>query len=190
VTRPVPGRDEVLIALGSNLEPREEHLGWALEALAGTLVLTRASSIVETPPLGHPGQGPYLNMVVRGTTDLEPHALLEKLLEIEEVRGRTRTVPGAARTLDLDLLFHGNRVIGEPGLILPHPRWAERRFVVEPLLEVAPGFRDPESGLPLAEAARPELFSGWIRRVAPPPKLPAPPTPSPGSPAPSPTSPT
>jgi 2-amino-4-hydroxy-6-hydroxymethyldihydropteridine diphosphokinase len=185
VTRPVPGWDEVLIALGSNLEPREEHLRWALEALAEAVVLTRASSVVETPPLGHPGQGPYLNMVVRGTTELGPHALLERLLEIEKTRGRTRTVPGAARTLDLDLLFHGDRVIREPGLTLPHPRWAGRRFVVEPLLEVAPGFRDPESGLPLAEAARPELFTGWIRKVAPPPELPALPRPSPGSPAPS-----
>lgn len=179
---------EALIALGSNLEPREEHLRWALEALAESVVLTRASSIVETPPLGHPGQGPYLNMVVRGTTDLGPHALLEKLLEIEKARGRARTVPGAARTLDLDLLFYGGRVIREPGLTVPHPRWAGRRFVAEPLLEVAPDFPDPESGLPLTEAVRPELFTGWIRKVASPPELPASPVPTSGSPAASPPS--
>lgn len=167
------GPEEVLLALGSNLEPREEHLLAGLRGLASAMTVTSASSIVETPPLGVQGQGPFLNMVVRGTTDLEPADLLAHMLEVERRLGRVRTVPGGPRTLDLDLLFYGARILRDEGLTIPHPRWAERRFVVEPLLEIAPDFRDPVTGRSISEAARPGAFTGWLRRWAPPPSLPA-----------------
>lgn len=168
-----PGPEEVLVALGSNLGPREAHLRSALKGLAGVMELARASSIVETPPLGDPDQGPFLNMVVRGTTALEPDSFLNELEALERAAGRVRSTPGAPRTLDLDLLFYGERVIRTDRLIVPHPRWAGRRFVVEPLLEVASDLRDPDSGRPIPEAARPREFTGWLRPWAPPPELPA-----------------
>jgi 2-amino-4-hydroxy-6-hydroxymethyldihydropteridine diphosphokinase len=171
VTSGAPSRESVVVALGSNLGDREGHLRGALGGLRGIMEVTAASSVVETPPLGDRDQGPFLNMVVRGTTALEPEAFLDGLESLEELAGRIRSRPGGPRTLDLDLLFYGDRVIRSDRLTVPHPRWAGRRFVVEPLLEVAGDLRDPESGLPLAEAARPDEFTGWLRRWAPPPDL-------------------
>ena len=86
------------------------------------------------------------NGVVIGMTDLEPRALLEALLAIERERGRERPHAGAARTLDLDLIFYGDHVIDEPGLVVPHPRFRERRFVLAPLADVAGEWIDPVTG--------------------------------------------
>jgi 2-amino-4-hydroxy-6-hydroxymethyldihydropteridine diphosphokinase len=167
-------RELVVVALGSNLGSREDHLLEGLGGLARIMEITAASSIVETPPLGDQDQGPFLNMVVRGTTGLDPYAFLEGLASLEKEAGRVRSRPGGPRTLDLDLLFYGDRVIRSADLTVPHPRWAGRRFVVEPLLEVAGDLWDPGSGLPISQAARPEEFTGWLRHWAPPPALPRP----------------
>ena len=93
----------------------------------------------------------FLNAAASGETSLEPRALLESLLAIEHERGRERPAPNAPRTLDLDLILFGDRVIVEPGLIVPHPRFRERVFVLEPLAEVAPELRDPVTGRTVAE---------------------------------------
>jgi 2-amino-4-hydroxy-6-hydroxymethyldihydropteridine diphosphokinase len=92
-------------------------------------------------------QPPYLNAAVVGTCGLPPEALLARLLELETTRGRRRDTLRAARTLDLDLILYGSLVIDRPGLLVPHPRFRERRFVLEPLAEIAPDMRDPVSGL-------------------------------------------
>lgn len=133
---------DAFVALGSNLEPRQAHVEYALQALAHlpqTLLVT-CSRIIQTEPVGPPGQGPYLNGVVHLRTGLPPAVLLARLLEIEQARGRDRRreVRFGARTLDLDLLLYGNRQIDEPGLRVPHPRMAEREFVMGPLEEIAP----------------------------------------------------
>jgi 2-amino-4-hydroxy-6-hydroxymethyldihydropteridine diphosphokinase len=86
-----------------------------------------------------------------GETALAPRALLEALLAIEQERGRERPYLNAPRTLDLDLILAGDTVVEEPGLVLPHPRFRERRFVLEPLAAVAPELRDPVSGRTVAE---------------------------------------
>jgi 2-amino-4-hydroxy-6-hydroxymethyldihydropteridine diphosphokinase len=88
----------------------------------------------------------FLNGVVVGDTGLSARALLDRLLEIELADGRERSAAGAARTLDLDLILYGSARLDEPGLVVPHPRFRERLFVLEPLAELEPGWVDPVSG--------------------------------------------
>jgi 2-amino-4-hydroxy-6-hydroxymethyldihydropteridine diphosphokinase len=96
-------------------------------------------------------QPPFLNAAAAGETTLAARALLDALLAVERERGRERPHPNAARTLDLDLVLFGDGVIDEPGLVVPHPRFRERRFVLEPLAEVAPRMVDPVTGETIAE---------------------------------------
>jgi 2-amino-4-hydroxy-6-hydroxymethyldihydropteridine diphosphokinase len=108
----------------------------------------RVSSVHETEPVGveGPPQPPFLNAAVVAETSIPPRALLHRLLGIERRAGRTRPYPGAPRTLDLDLILYGDERIEEPGLIVPHPRFRDRLFVLEPLAELAPAWRDPVTG--------------------------------------------
>lgn len=139
------------VALGSNLGDRETHLRWAIAALRPILTNLRVSRLRETEPVGVPGPQPnYLNAVVVGTPALGPSALLAVLLGLERERGRVRSESNAPRTLDLDLLFYGQQVINEPGLTVPHPRVRERRFVLEPMVDLDPGWVDPVTGRTVA----------------------------------------
>lgn len=141
----------VAIALGSNLGDRRAHLVWAVDELSITLSGLRASAIIETPAFDVPDvQPPYLNAVVIGTTDRPAEALLDNLLAIEERRGRSRPSARAPRTLDLDLVLYGGEVIDTPSLTVPHPRFRERRFVLEPLAQLAPEWIDPVTGHTMA----------------------------------------
>ena len=101
-------------------------------------------AVVDPQPL-------YLNAAAVGETSLSPHALLDALLAIERERGRERPHVNAPRTLDLDLILFGDLVLEEPGLVVPHPRFRERRFVLKPLCAIAPDLRDPVSGRTIAE---------------------------------------
>lgn len=135
------------IALGSNLGDREAHLAFAVARLSSLLSNLHQSSWHDTAPVGvAPDQPRYLNGVVVGDTPLTARALLRELLAIEAAAGRARPSPMAPRTLDLDLILFGNERIREAGLVVPHPRFRERLFVLEPLAEVAPGWIDPDSG--------------------------------------------
>lgn len=143
---------QVAIALGSNLGDRRAHLEWAVDRLGRILSNIRSSSFIETEPVDVPDpQPPYLNSAVVGETALEPKALLEALLALERERGRERLSPRAARTLDLDLILYGDLVLTGPDLIVPHPRFRERRFVLEPLAEIAGEWTDPVTGRTLRE---------------------------------------
>ncbi len=93
----------------------------------------------------------YLNAAAVGSTELAPRAVLEVLLGIERERGRERPAPNAPRTLDLDLILYGDLVVDEPDLIVPHPRFRDRAFVLEPLAEIAPELVDPVTGASVAE---------------------------------------
>lgn len=156
-SRPV----RVAVALGSNLGDRASHLTWALDALGAVLTTLRHSPFDNTAPVGVPDQQPdYLNAVAVGLTRLSPRALLETLLRLEAERGRVRPGVRAARTLDLDLILYGNQVIDEPGLVVPHPRFRERDFVLGPLAALAPRWRDPESGRTLASMWRTRRLPG------------------------------
>lgn len=142
-----PGSTRVAIALGSNLGDRQANLAFGLSALPGFITHLRQSTWHDTDPVGVAGEQPrYLNGVVVGETGITARELLDRLLEIEALAGRTRTTPMAPRTLDLDLIFFGDKKIEEPGLLVPHPRFRERLFVLEPLAEVAPDWIDPVTG--------------------------------------------
>jgi 2-amino-4-hydroxy-6-hydroxymethyldihydropteridine diphosphokinase len=140
----------VAIALGSNLGDREAHLAFAVGRLATVLLNLRRSTWYDTAPVGVGEQPRYLNGVVVGETGLSARALLDRLLEIEREDGRQRPAPGASRTLDLDLILYGSARVNEPGLAVPHPRFRERLFVLEPLAELVPGWVDPVSGDPVS----------------------------------------
>jgi len=136
----------VAIALGSNLGDRASHLQYAVTRLSSILTSVKVSHWLETEPVGVGPQPNFLNGAVVGHTELSARELLERLLAIERERGRERPFPGAPRTLDLDLILYGNQVVDEPGLVVPHPRFRQRRFVLEPLAEVAPDLIDPLTG--------------------------------------------
>jgi 2-amino-4-hydroxy-6-hydroxymethyldihydropteridine diphosphokinase len=145
----VPSR--LAIALGSNLGDRERYLRDAVDALGAFITDVRVSSFHDTEPAGVGPQPRFLNAAVVGETSLDPRALLTRLLEIEQRFGRNRPHPGAARTLDLDLILYGDEVVDESDLIVPHPRFRERRFVLAPLAEIAAAWRDPVTGKTVGE---------------------------------------
>jgi 2-amino-4-hydroxy-6-hydroxymethyldihydropteridine diphosphokinase len=135
----------VAIALGSNLGDRERILRAAIASLEGILHPLRVSSFYQTAPVGVAGEQPdFLNAAAAGQTSLSAHELLRTLLATEAAFGRQRPHPGAARTLDLDLILYGDAIIDDPPeLIVPHPRFRERLFVLEPLAGVAGNWTDP-----------------------------------------------
>lgn len=139
--------EDVFIGLGSNLGDRAAELDRAFDAIARlpATALVARSSYYESAPLDAPG-GDYLNAVARVRTSLAPLDLLHALQGIEQAQGRARPFARAPRTLDLDLLLFGTRVMVTPELELPHPRLAERAFVLAPLAEIAPGLDVPGRG--------------------------------------------
>ncbi|MDJ0925290.1 MAG: 2-amino-4-hydroxy-6-hydroxymethyldihydropteridine diphosphokinase [Acidimicrobiia bacterium] len=141
---------KVAIGLGSNLGDRVRHITEATTALSNLAKLHRVSSVYETAPIGGPGQGAYLNAVVVLETELSPERLLDECMRIERDQDRERTERWGPRTLDLDILLYGSDTVDEAGLEVPHPRMTQRRFVLEPLLEVWPDAELPD-GTPLAE---------------------------------------
>jgi 2-amino-4-hydroxy-6-hydroxymethyldihydropteridine diphosphokinase len=134
------------VALGSNLGDRTAHLDFAVRRLHSLFDDLRVSRYIETAPVGVGPQPPFLNAAAVGLTALTARALLDALLAIEAERGRERPFPGAPRTLDLDLILYDGRIVREPGLEVPHPRFRDRRFVLEPLAEIAPSLVDPVTG--------------------------------------------
>jgi 2-amino-4-hydroxy-6-hydroxymethyldihydropteridine diphosphokinase len=137
----------VFLGFGSNLGDREAAIREALKRLAASGFRPVArSSLWLTEPVGGPPQGAFLNAVAAGETSLSPEELLATSLRIEQELGRVRTVPNGPRTIDIDVLFYGTLRLDRSGLRLPHPRLHERRFVLAPLAEIAPGFAHPALG--------------------------------------------
>lgn len=137
---------DVFLGLGSNVGDREAHLAHALRRLAAETRLTAVSRVHETEPVGHLDQDRFLNMVARIRTPLDPMALLRLVRAIEGERARVRTFRNAPRTLDIDILLMGDLRVDLETLAVPHPRMAERPFVLVPLLELDPDLTEPGTG--------------------------------------------
>lgn len=151
----------VAVALGSNLGDRRAHLSWALRQLATFVADLHASPFIDTAPVEVSGPQPrYLNCVAIGRTARSPWDVLEACLSLEQARGRVRTGAKSPRTLDLDVILYGNRVIDDPRLQLPHPRFRDREFVLGPLAALAPRWRDPVTGRTLAALWRAHRLPG------------------------------
>lgn len=136
----------VYLSIGSNLGDRAAHLAAAVEALnAPGLTVLRASPIYETEPRDLPNQPWFLNQVLEATTSLFPRQLLLRTQKIERDLGRKSGIPKGPRVIDIDILLYGNSIIHTDALEVPHPRMAERRFVLEPLAELAPDLRHPKT---------------------------------------------
>ena len=144
----------VAIALGSNLGDREQYLRNAITAIAPIVQNLRVSTFHDTAPVGVGLQPTFLNAAAVGESALSALDLLRALLAIEQKYGRERPFPGAARTLDLDLILYDDAIEQSPELTLPHPRFRERRFVLAPLAEIAPDWRDPVTGRSVDELLR------------------------------------
>jgi 2-amino-4-hydroxy-6-hydroxymethyldihydropteridine diphosphokinase len=132
---------EVFLLLGSNLGIRELFLQQAVQLIEQTIApVTKASGIYETQSWGKTDEPDYLNQVVQLATELPAQTVLERILNIEVILGRKRDVKWGSRIIDIDILFYGDEIINEPGLIVPHPELHNRRFTLEPLEELAPDF--------------------------------------------------
>lgn len=143
---PPRGAAHAFLGLGSNVGERLDHLQRAVDLLdddARTRV-DAVSSVYETEPVGGPEQGPYLNLAVRVATRRSPLSLLALAHRVEAALGRVREERWGPRTIDVDVLLYGERIVRTRRLEVPHPRLAERAFVLVPLIEVAPGLRLPD----------------------------------------------
>lgn len=136
-------RKTVYLSLGSNIGDRAANISAAIEHLGNVGEVKSVSSFYETEPVDVSAQPWFVNCAIRLETELMPRQLLSRLQSIEQALGRRHTYAKGPRVIDLDILLFGNSIVDLSGIVIPHPRLHERRFVLEPLAEIAPEVRHP-----------------------------------------------
>ena len=155
----------IYLGLGSNMGDREATLRNAVKTLARRdITVWKSASLYCTEPRDLEDQPWFLNTVLEVRTLLTPEALMQQCLEVEAAAGRERDVAKGPRTLDIDILLYKDRLIDEPNLVVPHPRYRDRRFVLIPLVELAPDLADPASGLTMKQLLELCPDKGDVRR--------------------------
>lgn len=163
-------RHHVYLGLGSNLGDRDAHLAAAIEALAPFVTVEHISSVYDTAPLHYTDQPRFHNLVCMGETTLPPLALLHEVKEIERCLGRQAGPRYGPRVIDIDLLLYDQLILQSPELTIPHPRLAERAFVLAPLAEIAPTLAHPVLGETMATLLE-RLAESDVQRVGPLPRF-------------------
>lgn len=159
------------ISVGSNIGDRLENCRKAVSAVADLAKVTAVSSVYETEPVGPKDQPDFINCAVEIETDLPPRKLLAELLSIEDALGRVRKERWRERAVDLDIIFYGNLVMHSDDLTIPHPRAHLRRFVLEPVSEINPGFVHPVLGASVSEILQEMEETEKVTKSAPPTEL-------------------
>ena len=160
---------EIYLGLGSNLGDRETNLRAAIQSLEQKgVIVRRSASLYATEPRDFEDQPWFLNTVFEVRTLLEPEPLLHECLEIEREAGRVRDRSKGPRPLDIDILLYKDRLVDVPGLVIPHPRYRDRRFVLTPLDELVPELPDPASGLTVRQLLDLCTDEGAVRRYGDP----------------------
>jgi 2-amino-4-hydroxy-6-hydroxymethyldihydropteridine diphosphokinase len=156
----------IYLSLGSNVGDRQANLQAAISALPGAGVrVTRVSSIYETEPVDYLEQDWFLNCVVEGKTELAALELLQELRGMEARMGSKKLIAKGPRLIDIDILLYGSETIDAPELQVPHPRMTQRRFVLVPLAEIAPGLRHPLWNCSVKELLETTEDHSQVRRV-------------------------
>ena len=157
---------DVYLGLGSNLGDKRANIGRAVELLGEISRVHQVSSLFKTEPAGNPDQDWFLNCAVEIETALEPRQLLAAALAIERKLKRVRKIKDGPRTIDIDILFYGSRVVEESGLAIPHQRLHQRLFVLAPLREICPGFAHPVLKQSVTELVARLQNQGGVERFA------------------------
>jgi 2-amino-4-hydroxy-6-hydroxymethyldihydropteridine diphosphokinase len=155
--------EEVYLGLGSNMGDRQDNLDRALNFLSQKLQVAKVSSVYDTEPVGNINQPRFLNLVCQVYTRLAPAALLILAKGIESKMGRVVRDSNAPRPIDIDILFYGDQVVETPELVIPHPRLAERAFVLVPLADIAPTLRHPVIGKSVKELLKGMKRQGVVK---------------------------
>jgi len=143
--------NQIYLGLGTNLGQREQNIRQALTGISSFCVVTAVSPLYETLAWGVTDQPPFLNLCAAAQTAVAPHGLLAQLKQLETTLGREPTFRWGPRLIDIDILFYNELIMSDERLTIPHPRLAERAFVLVPLAQIAPNLRHPQTGQTVLE---------------------------------------